>query len=59
MDLPIPEENLVVMVNRESHYFIPKGNTVLMEHDKLLIITGSKESLQETLDNLKIDDLKH
>ncbi len=59
MDLPIPEETLVVMVNRESHYFIPKGNTVLMEHDKLLIITGSKESLQETLDNLKIDDLKH
>lgn len=56
MDLPIPEETLVVMINREKHYFIPKGNTVLMERDKLLIITGNKNSLQETLENLKISE---
>lgn len=56
MDLPIPEETLVVMINREKHYFIPKGNTALMEKDKLLIITGNKKSLQETLENLKISE---
>lgn len=56
MDLPIPDETLVVMVNREKHYFIPKGNTVLMGNDKLLIITENKESLKRTLNNLKISD---
>ncbi len=49
MELEIPEETLVVMINRDNNYFIPKGNTILMEKDKLLIITVDHNSLRKTL----------
>ena len=56
MELEIPEETLVVMINRDNNYFIPKGNTILMEKDKLLIITVDHNSLRKTLKNLNIHD---
>lgn len=36
MELTLPDHTLAVMVMRDGRYFIPKGNTVLMENDKLL-----------------------
>ncbi|MDR2040590.1 MAG: potassium/proton antiporter [Bacteroidales bacterium] len=55
MDLPLPENTLVVMVKRENKYFIPKGNTELLPEDKLLIITNKEEDLLEIYENLGID----
>ena len=52
MNLPLPEKTLVVMVKRDSKYFVPGGDTVLQEGDKLLIITDDHEALIQTLSNL-------
>lgn len=54
IDLPLPENTLVVMVKRDGNFFIPTGTTVLHEKDKLLIITEDYRELMETYSNLKI-----
>jgi cell volume regulation protein A len=52
MDLPLPEKTLVVMVKRDNKYFVPSGDTLLIENDKLLIITDDEDALMQTLMNL-------
>jgi len=54
MDLPLPEKTLVVMVKRNNSYFIPTGQTVLIEGDVLLIITDNYRALSETYQTLGI-----
>jgi len=49
MDLPLPDKTLAVMVKREGKYFVPKGNTELMENDVLLLITDDQQALMETI----------
>ncbi|MDR2472917.1 MAG: potassium/proton antiporter [Tannerella sp.] len=58
MDLSLPEHTLVVMVKRDSTYFIPKGNTELKPDDKLLIITNNEDDLLETYKRLNISDYR-
>lgn len=55
MNLPLPENTLVVLVNREGKYFVPKGNTILLNKDKLLIITDNHDALLETYKSLNIE----
>ncbi|MDR2908228.1 MAG: potassium/proton antiporter [Bacteroidales bacterium] len=47
MDLPIPDNSLVVMVKRGSKYILPKGNTPLQENDKLLVLTDDEDSVNK------------
>lgn len=55
MNLPLPEKTLVVMVKRNNKYFIPTGNTLLMEDDILLIITDNQDALAQTYQSMGID----
>jgi cell volume regulation protein A len=48
MELPLPENTLVVMVKRDDAYFVPTAKTPLHVGDNLLIITESSETLEET-----------
>ncbi len=48
MNLTLPDNTLVVMVNRSGNYFVPTGKTKLKENDKILIITDNQEALFET-----------
>lgn len=57
MNLPFPENTLVVLVNRDNKYFVPTGMTTLQEKDKILIITDNHEALRETYGNLGIDNI--
>ena len=52
MDIPLPENTLVVMVKRNEHYFGPRGNTELAEGDILLLISDDEKLLQETYERL-------
>lgn len=54
MDLSLPEKTLVVMVKRDDKFFVPTGKTVLLENDKLLIITDNHNDLLETYNKLGI-----
>lgn len=52
MDLPLPDQSLVVLVKRKKEYFIPKGKTEMMVGDKLLIIADKDSTLKETYKRL-------
>lgn len=56
MELTLPDHTLAVMVKREGRYFIPKGNTVLKERDKLLMISDNDEALLQAYESLGITD---
>ena len=56
MDLRLPDHTLVVMVKRGDNYFIPKAQTVLKEHDKLLIISDDDEALLQAYNLLGVTD---
>jgi cell volume regulation protein A len=56
MQFTLPDHTLVVMVMRENHYFIPKGNTVLQENDKLLVISDDDEALLQAYEALGVTD---
>lgn len=56
MDLNLPDNTLVVMIKRENHFFIPRGNTKLAVGDKLLVITDNDEELRKTYKELGIND---
>ena len=57
MDLPLPDNTLVVMVKREDKYFVPTGKTALVEKDKLLIITDNHDDLVKIVDTFKTGEI--
>lgn len=54
MNLPFPDNTLVVMVKRNEKYFVPTGKTILKDKDKLMIITDNHDALMETYGKLGI-----
>ena len=48
MDLNLPDHTLAVMVKRDGRYFVPKGNTVLKENDRLLMISDDNKALLQS-----------
>lgn len=56
MELTLPDHTLAVMVMRDGRYFIPKGNTILKENDKLLMISDNDEALLQAYEVLGITD---
>ena len=42
MDLPLPDDELVVTVKRDGAFFIPNGRSKLCLGDKLLVISHSE-----------------
>ncbi len=47
LELSLPKSALVVMINRNGKYLIPKGNSVLESGDRLLVMTDKKEDRQQ------------
>lgn len=56
MELTLPDHTLAVMVMREGRYFIPKGNTILKENDKLLMISDDDEALLQAYESLGVTE---
>lgn len=54
MDLSLPDHTLAVMVKRNNRYFVPKGNTVLKENDRLLMISDDNDALLESYKSIGI-----
>lgn len=55
MEMPLPENTIVVLVRRGDKYFVPTGQTPLMENDRLLIITDDHAALLQTLVNMGLE----
>ena len=45
IDLNFPENSLIVIINREGKFLIPRGTTVIQTGDKLLILAQKKSML--------------
>jgi cell volume regulation protein A len=54
LDMPVPDNTVVVMVKRGDHYFIPKGNTEIEPKDVLFVISDDEEGLRETCEKLGV-----
>lgn len=54
-DILLPDDTLVMMIKREEKFFIPNNKTELNIGDKLLIIAGKEEEMQEAYSRLGID----
>lgn len=52
MNMPLPDDALVVMVKRNDKYFVPKGKTELHIGDKLLVMMNNEETLVQTYQNM-------
>ena len=52
MDLHMPESTLVIMVKRGDNYFVPTGKTGLQPGDRLMVISDSQQTLDDTLRRL-------
>jgi len=48
VDLHLPENVLIVLINREGKFIVPKGTTIIQAEDKLLLLATKTE-----LDNTK------
>lgn len=59
MEMPLPDKTLAVMVKRGDHFFVPTGQTELMENDKLLVISDDEEALKETYKNIGISEFSY
>jgi cell volume regulation protein A len=57
MDIPLPDDALVVMVKRGTNYFVPKGKTELHVGDKLLVMMNNEETLNQTYQNMGLSRL--
>lgn len=56
IDIPLPENTLVVLVKRSNHYFVPNGCTQLLRNDRLLIISDKEAALENIYQELGIDE---
>lgn len=43
VDLHLPDNLLIVLINREGKFIVPKGTTIIQSEDKLLLLTSKSE----------------
>ena len=56
-EIHLPDNTLVVMICRDGDYFVPRGNTELLEGDKLLVLSDRNEELDSQYRELGIEDV--
>jgi len=55
MDITLPDQTLAVMIKRNDHFFVPRGNTKLEIGDTVLLIADNDEIMKETFKKLGVD----
>ena len=56
IDIPLPDNTLVVLVKRFNHFFVPNGCSQLFPNDKLLIISDNEKELKQVYNTLGIEE---
>jgi len=56
LELGLPDNVLITLINREGKFLVPRGTTRIQVHDKLLILSDKKE-VSEIRNLLKNDHL--
>ena len=55
MDLPLPRESIIVSITRDGNMIIPKGDTLLLSGDKLLVVCND-DKMHTLVTSLKMDE---
>ncbi len=56
INIPLPDNTLVVLVKRFNHFFVPNGCSQLFPNDKLLIISDNENELKKIYQILGIEE---
>jgi cell volume regulation protein A len=56
-EIPLPDNTLVVMICRDGDYFVPRGNTELLEGDKLLVLSDRGDELDEQYKEMGVEEI--
>ncbi len=56
VDMPIPDNTVIVMVKRKGKYFVPTGATEIEPKDILLLISDNETSLREAYIQMNINN---
>ena len=56
-EITLPDNTLVVMICRDGDYFVPRGNTELLEGDKLLVLSDRSEELDEQYKEMGVEEI--
>lgn len=56
MEMDLPDETVVVMINRDGKFLIPRGSTELMVGDKLLIVSDNDEDLRKSYEAMGVQE---
>lgn len=56
INLPLPENTLVVLIKRFGRFFVPNGCSQLFENDQLLIISDNETDLKKIYETLGVED---
>lgn len=54
VDLNFPKAALIVLINRENGFIVPRGETKIEKGDKLLVMADSEEAIREVYDWLNV-----
>ncbi|MDO5016842.1 MAG: potassium/proton antiporter [Porphyromonas sp.] len=54
-DLALPDHTLAIMVQRDGHFFIPKGHSQLKVGDHVLFISDDEEALVQAYEELGVN----
>ena len=55
MNIPLPDNTLVVLIKRGERYIVPTGKTALAANDIMLVITDNQDTLEETYKKLDLE----
>ena len=56
-ELKLPADSIIISITRAGHLIIPRGNTKLMDGDRLLVMAHDR-AVSELLRILKLDRIK-
>lgn len=56
-EISLPDNTLVVMICRDGDYFVPRGNTELLEGDKLLILSDRGDELDNQYKEFGVEEV--
>ena len=48
LDLRLPSQALIILIQRDDQFLIPNGSTMIQEGDQLTVVTTNKQALEST-----------
>lgn len=54
VDIGFPKNAIIALINRKEAYFVPSGSTEIEENDTLIVLSDTKQNINQVFDCLKL-----